>query len=310
MLICVSGTYKSGKSAACNLINFTKLTIEKALEGYLFFEDMESLLCYATSNWKQNFVIEIRSMEEWLILSKRPFALLLFIDAPCKLRYERHCQQGEIQDLMQFITKQDELFIMESHMELSKKATIHINNSFSTLEDFKAHLEQLNLANPEWTRPSWDIYFMKLSQLAATRTNCMKRSVAAIITKENRVISTGYNGTAMKTKNCLEGGCSRCNNNSSCGTLLEECLCLHAEENALLEAGRDRANGATMYVTSCPCLGCAKKIAQVGIAQVIYDQSYSMDEASLKLLTEAGVILRKYNPSSHFDFSTLSIKEE
>lgn len=87
----------------------------------------------------------------------------------------------------------------------------------------------------------------------------MKRRVGAVLVSNKRVISTGYNGTPRGMRNCNEGGCARCNSTSvsggSSGTLtpvksgvaLNECLCLHAEENALLEAGRDRSEGGTMY---------------------------------------------------------------
>lgn len=114
-------------------------------------------------------------------------------------------------------------------------------------------------------RPDWDTYFMRLAFLASTRSNCMKRRVGAVIVKvpplfcvrfsffldiylldwkkkkkNNRVISTGYNGTARGMDNCNQGGCPRCNSVSRMGTGLDLCLCLHAEENAIMEAGVDR----------------------------------------------------------------------
>ena len=104
---------------------------------------------------------------------------------------------------------------------------------------------------------------MLLASLASLRSNCMKRRVGAVLVREKRVVSTGYNGTPRGVKNCSEGGCGRCNGwgdglNSKLGELvlgeekrgqavmgegLDECLCLHAEENALLEAGRERVSG-------------------------------------------------------------------
>jgi len=90
----------------------------------------------------------------------------------------------------------------------------------------------------------------------------MKRKVGCILTKNHYIISTGYNGTPRNIANCYEGGCQRCNSNASMGTQLDLCLCLHAEENALLEAGRDKANGATLYCNTCPCIGCTTKISK------------------------------------------------
>ena len=88
----------------------------------------------------------------------------------------------------------------------------------------------------------------------------MKRGNGAVIVKDFRMISTGYNGTPFKHLNCNEGGCPRCNSTSvtngaatgattpvKSGVGLDQCLCLHAEENALLEAGRDRVEGGVIY---------------------------------------------------------------
>lgn len=76
---------------------------------------------------------------------------------------------------------------------------------------------------------------------------------------------------------------------------MSNCLCLHAEENALLEAGRERVGGdAVLYCNTCPCLLCSVKIVQCGVREVVYNQSYSMDEASAKVLREGGVVLRQF----------------
>jgi deoxycytidylate deaminase len=98
-----------------------------------------------------------------------------------------------------------------------------------------------------------------LASLASRRSNCMKRRVGAILVRENRILATGYgkrasltphsevmttnhryNGTPRGLKNCNEGGCSHCNEKLKPQDNSQECLCLHAEENALLEAGRER----------------------------------------------------------------------
>ena len=75
---------------------------------------------------------------------------------------------------------------------------------------------------------------------------------------------------------------------------LDYCLCLHAEENALLEAGRSRAQGSVLYSNTCPCLPCAKKIVQVGVTRVVYSQEYGMDDLSKELFQEAGVSFQQY----------------
>ncbi|KIM70249.1 hypothetical protein SCLCIDRAFT_1207563 [Scleroderma citrinum Foug A] len=121
----------------------------------------------------------------------------------------------------------------------------------------------------------------------------MKRRVGAILVRENRIVATGYNGTPRGVKNCNEGGCGHCNGTAiGSGT---DCLCLHAEENALLEAGRDRVGpNAILYCNTCPCLKCTIKIIQSGVREVVYHLSYKVDEASAKLFREAGVQIRRH----------------
>lgn len=101
---------------------------------------------------------------------------------------------------------------------------------------------------------------MRIAHITSTRTNCMKRAVGAVIVKENRIVATGYNGTPFGMVNCNEGGCGRCNSNTKAGIALDECLCIHAEENAVIEGGRAKINGGTCYVTTYPCLTCAKTL--------------------------------------------------
>jgi dCMP deaminase len=128
------------------------------------------------------------------------------------------------------------------------RATLKLINPDTTIDALHTHLSSLNLTDVERLRPGWDAYFMQLAALAAKRSNCMKRRVGCVLIREKRVIATGYNGTPRGLKNCNDGGCQRCNSGSAGGTALATCLCLHAEENALLEAGRERVGvGATLY---------------------------------------------------------------
>lgn len=136
---------------------------------------------------------------------------------------------------------------------------------------------------------------MRIAEFAAKRTNCMKRGVGAVLVQEGRIIATGYNGTAKGLNNCFDGGCARCNANTKCGQALDSCLCLHAEENALLEAGRARATGGTLYCTTAPCLSCARKICQLSVKRVVYRQDYSVEHFTARLCKEAGILLEKFD---------------
>ena len=89
----------------------------------------------------------------------------------------------------------------------------------------------------------------------------MKRAVGCVIVKDNRIVAAGYNGTPFGIDNCNEGGCDRCNSMTPSGEDLGSCYCINAEENAVIEAGRQKSDGATIYCTTHPCLMCAKKIA-------------------------------------------------
>lgn len=147
------------------------------------------------------------------------------------------------------------------------------------------------------TRPDWDTYFMSIARVVAERANCSRRKVAAVIVSEHRIISTGYNGTPRGIRNCFDGGCPRCSGHAKSGTSLEECLCVHAEQNAICQAAYYgiRLAGATIYVTLTPCLTCAKMIINAGIREVVYTGEYAFDEQTRKLLADAGVVCRRFD---------------
>ncbi len=143
-------------------------------------------------------------------------------------------------------------------------------------------------------RPDWDTYFMNIANVAATRSNCSRRHVAAVLVRDHRIISTGYNGTPRGITNCDEGGCPRCGSGVPSGTALSECLCSHAEENSIVQAAYHGicVKDSILYTTFSPCLQCAKMIINAGIKEVVYHQHYSIDDTSLRILKEAGVKVR------------------
>ena len=152
------------------------------------------------------------------------------------------------------------------------------------------------MTNAPDLRPDWDTYFMNIADVAATRSNCCRRKVAAVIVRDRQIISTGYNGTPRGVRNCFEGGCARCAGTAPSGASLEECVCVHAEQNAICQAAYHgiRTAGAAMYVTLSPCLTCCKLIINAGIREVVYAGEYAFAEPARALLEEAGVAFRKY----------------
>lgn len=144
-------------------------------------------------------------------------------------------------------------------------------------------------------RPTWDDYFMTIACLTSLRSNCSKRKVGSIIVKDNKVLALGYNGTPVGMLNCIDGGCVRCSNTKESGKDLDLCMCLHAEENALMFLGKDQLKDATLYCTLNPCIGCLKKIIQCQIKRIVYKDEYNntIDSSCKKLCDSVGIELYK-----------------
>ena len=147
-------------------------------------------------------------------------------------------------------------------------------------------------------RPDWDTYFMEIANVVARRGNCCRRQVAAVIVADHRIISTGYNGTPRGVKNCCDGGCARCASAVPSGSNLGDCICSHAEENAIVQAAYHgiRVKDSMIYVTITPCLLCAKMIINAGIREVVYGGDYKFTDQTRALFDAAGVICRRYVP--------------
>jgi dCMP deaminase len=147
-----------------------------------------------------------------------------------------------------------------------------------------------------FTRPGWDEYFMDIAQVVSTRGNCSRRKVAAVIVSDRRIISTGYNGTPRGIDNCFEGGCPRCASAVSSGENLGECICAHAEENAIVQAAYHgiSVRESTLYCILSPCLMCTKMIINAGIKEVVYETEYHFTEQAQKLFSKAGVKCRQF----------------
>ena len=143
----------------------------------------------------------------------------------------------------------------------------------------------------------WDKRFMELALLVATWSSCyqLNRQVGAIIVKDKRIITTGYNGASSGISSCKDKNeCLRKKLNIESGTRAELCYAVHAEQNAIVQAAKlgISVDGATIYVTHQPCSICAKMIINAGIVEVVYHKRYSIDDVSTALLKEAGVVVR------------------
>ncbi len=139
---------------------------------------------------------------------------------------------------------------------------------------------------------------MCLADIVINRADCTRRRVGAIIVKDFRIITTGYNGTPHRIKNCSEGGCLRCQKRDA-GKIdwyeyEESCICIHAEQNAIIQAAYlgISTKGATLYSTTNPCSSCAKIIINSGIIRVVC-RILHHDLEGVKLLEKAGVEVKK-----------------
>ena len=142
----------------------------------------------------------------------------------------------------------------------------------------------------------WDQRFMELTEQVGSWASCIRRKVGAVIVREKRVMTTGYNGAPAGISSCIERGeCLRQKMNIASGTRAELCYAAHAEQNAIIQAARYGVNisGATLYCTHQPCVICAKMIINAGITRVVYKEGYP-DEFSMRLFGEAGTKVEKF----------------
>ena len=150
------------------------------------------------------------------------------------------------------------------------------------------------IAETKESRPSWDEYFMQITHLVASRATCLRRKVGAILVKDKRILSTGYNGAPRNLPHCREVGCLRNKLKIPSGQRQEICRGLHAEQNAIIQAALYGINikGATLYCTIQPCITCSKMLINAGIKKVIFQGEYP-DPLAREMLKEAGIELIK-----------------
>ena len=147
-------------------------------------------------------------------------------------------------------------------------------------------------------KPSFDEIYMELAEKLALRSHCVKAQVGAVLTKDTRIVSLGYNGPPAGTHNCdhewPETGCPR-DSKGGCS------LAIHAEQNAILYAVKNKTSieDSTLYLTLSPCLACARIIYSSGVKRVIYLKSYAehkgiASDEGVDFLVRFGVKVERY----------------
>lgn len=154
-------------------------------------------------------------------------------------------------------------------------------------------MQQANKKTKE-SRIGVDEYFLKIAKVVAERSTCRRHDVGAVIVKDKQILTTGYNGAAAGLKDCLELGCLRDELKIPSGTRQEICRAIHAEQNAIIQAGLHGVEiaDATLYCTHSPCIICAKMIANAKIKRVVTCGDYA-DRSFEPLFKEAGIKFEK-----------------
>jgi dCMP deaminase len=248
-------------------------------------------------------VDSVRNPEEVRYLATLPGFFLVAVDAAAPLRFLRataRARPGDPVDIAGFLAAEARELASGDPAAQQLEATIAladftVQNDAGIAELREAVRQVFRQAAARVPRPGWDEYFLRIADVVALRSSCAKRQVAAVVVKDRRLITTGYNGTPRGARNCSEGGCERCLSLAAPGTDLGECTCSHAEENAITQAAYHGVSlrGATVYSTFLPCVMCSKMIINSGIAEVVYRASYPLPPSAADLLSQAGVVVRK-----------------
>ena len=140
---------------------------------------------------------------------------------------------------------------------------------------------------------------MNITNLVSERSTCLRRAVGAVLVKDKRILSTGYNGAPAGLKHCLEVGCLREKMGIESGKMHELCWGIHAEQNAIIQAAYHgiSVKGAVLYCTNQPCSICARMIINAGIVKIYYRSGYA-DSLAKELLAEANIELKQIESDS------------
>lgn len=249
-------------------------------------------------------VDSIRNPHEVRYLKSLGSFFLISVEAPIEIRHARAAQRGRAGDpvtLEAFIAAEQKELASDNPAAQQLVSTIELADFTITndgdLESLAHNVRNLfQQAVASTPKMSWDEYFVKIANVVGSRSSCAKRQVAAVVVKDHRIISTGYNGTPRGTQNCNEGGCERCLALVPSGSGLGDCLCSHAEENAIVQASYHGVSlrGATIYTTFQPCILCTKMIINAGIKEVVYQYAYPLPENARHLFRDAGVTVRQF----------------
>ncbi len=297
MIIAITGLKGSGKTTVAQYLQkkgFTYLTIPHFLAE-------EELPAHKISS-EMNYVVEsITDVEQIEVFKEKDDLVLVRVDAPAELRLERLIEQQKQQgkensydEVLAFERNilEDEELVKQQLTPVFKAAQIIIKNE-SDLDTLQQKLERM-LADTSkkftFKKPSDDSFFMEIAQVIAKRSRCVKRKVGALLVKQKRMLTTGFDDTPRHIKHCNENGCPGCNKEG----LQMQCLCNHAEENVIVQAAYHglSTQDAIVYTTDSPCLRCTQILINAGIKELVFNEEAPLNEMTYALLKEANVSLK------------------
>ncbi len=329
MIIGVTGFYASGKDTAAQYLakkGFTHFSLSDVIRDELRKEKKkitrENLIkkgnelrqsygpgvladiILAKLDEERNYVItSIRNPAEVRSLSRRKDFIMVFVDAPIKIRFERLRSRNReedpqtIEELKRYEKLEDAKDpIGQQLSECKKLASIVLINE-TTLGKLHKKIESMitdlikKLTPP---RPTWDDYFMQITETVAKRATCDRGKAGAIIVKDKRILCTGYVGAPSGLPHCDEVGHLFHTVYDKEGKESHHCVrTTHAEQNAIVQAARygTPIDGATLYCKMEPCLVCAKMIINSGIKRVVCAKRYHKAELTRMMFKEAGIKL-------------------
>jgi dCMP deaminase len=150
-----------------------------------------------------------------------------------------------------------------------------------------------HIHGPWKSRPSWDEYWLLIAKAVSTRSACTRRKVGAVLVKNNRIVSTGYNGPPSGDKECAELPCPRSQSDVAPGPPYSEgpgrCIAIHAEANVLLYTqGRASVEGAILYITHEPCFDCLKLIRGAGVIRIVHPEGAGEQDYEIRNISKEG----------------------
>ncbi len=298
-----------------NMVNVANELRKKFGSGYI----AEQLYERARKHGGDCVLESIRTLGEVDALKARDEFFLIGVDADRKERYKRIKERNSETDKISFedFVAQEE---REMHSDDPNKQNIRAcmdradyffytdyDRTEKSIEAFTTgKWSFIGLINDPRRRPSDGEVFMRQAYEWGQRSTCLRRRVGAVISLETIQISQGYNGAVRNARHCDEVGCIRQQRNIPSGQMAELCRGAHAEQNAVINAGRSGRSviGATMYCTNFPCNFCAKDIVQSGIKLLLYWQAYN-DELAETTLREGKVEAKPFSgvvPTSYSRF--------